>query len=377
MRNLDIIQSKKLHELEVGVKAKKIKFTGKKQFSQKTKKTFLIAPKKFNNPKSNLNYKNKKYLQDCTAKVSYRPTMEAHLKNLEYIQKEGKNINGGKPELYGNCTLEEYKEKMVEKNWRIILSPNSNDINLNLLTEEVIKKIEQHTGYKLNWVAANHYDTAHHHTHILINGIDKNGRDVFFPPEFIKSVIREYSKKICTNMIGYKTENDYEKKLKNNVSSNYFTQLDKTIQKYQNNNIVGTEYFKNKYSNLITDRLQYLISLNLCSYNKNTKQFTLNNNWEEELRKYGKYNTYLEGFSYANTTPENYYLHNIKENGNIKGTVLKRFTMQKDSNNFAILLKTEDNKVAYVPLPFYPRDCFNGDTIEISNNQNKINIKKR
>lgn len=314
--------------------------------------------------------------QFCTTIVKYRNSKELHQKNLDYIQKEGKSLDGGKPELYGSDDIEQYKKHMKDLNWRIILSPDSNNIDLNVLTHTFIERMEKETGYKFTWIAANHYDTAKHHTHILINGIDKNGRKVqFLPKEYIKNMMRENSRDICTSLIGRRTINDIQRKKEEAVEKNYFTMLDKTIESYLENNILTKSYMNNYNERLLTKRLDYLISLGLCNYSKNTQVFTFQKDWKEQLKIMGKYNMYLDGFKYAKCSKDKYKIHILDKDGTIEGKILKKYIMQKDSNNFAFIIQKKDGNVSYVPLPFYPKDCFDGDTIKIENTkQNKTHI---
>lgn len=53
---------------------------------------------------------------------------------------------------------------------------------------------------------------------------------------------------------------------------------------------------------------------------------------------------------------------------------MKIYTMQKDSNNFAVVLKTREGKGLYVPLNFYPEGCFTGDDIKIETRNKKTYI---
>lgn len=314
--------------------------------------------------------------RNCTVKTSYRDSKELHLKNLKYIQKEGKGIDGEKPEIYGSVSLEEYKKNMDSLNWRIILSPDSNKINLNILTESFMKDLEKATGYKFQYVACNHYDTAKHHTHILINGIDKNGRKVqFLPKEVVKELMRNYARNICTQLIGHKTEMDIIQDYENAVQKNYYTALDRKIKNYIEDGKVDKKILNAKYGDILRDRLDYLITLNLARYDKNTMSYYINKDYEEKLKLYGKYNMYLDGLKVSQVGIDKYSLHDVKEKGEIEGEIIKKYIRQNDSNNFALLIRKNDGNVSYVPLPFYPKGCFEGDTVKIRIKNNKnINI---
>ena len=355
-----------------------------KPLTYKPNKKTKLPRSIFTNNHKSLKPQNKSYLnksskidrrQACTTKVSYRTSKDLHIKNLEYIQKEGKDRDGGQPELYGSLTKEEYEKQMTDINWRIILSPETDEIDLTTMTKAFIEKLEEHTGYKFKWVAANHFDTAKHHSHILIDGKDKNGRDVkFLPQNLIKNVMREYARDICTTLSGEVTDEQIRQKTENSVSKNYYTSLDKTIQKYCINRHVN-DYSANKNSREITRRLDYLVSLELAEYSKEKMCYIMKEGWNEKLKQLGKYNTFLDGWNWANCPKEDYYLHEIQKNGDIEGKVIRRYTMQKDSNNFAIIIQKKDGKVAYVPLNFFPKNCLPGDEITITRKDSKTYIR--
>lgn len=336
------------------------------------KQTFSKSAKNFYFPDT------KDRRQFCTTKVSFRKTKDLHLKNLIYIQKEGKALDGTKPILYGSDTEGEYKSKMDEQSWRIILSPKNNDVPLELLARKFIEKLERDKGYKLSWVAANHYDTNHHHVHILINGKDKHGKRVnFLPKEYVKEVMRNHARDLCTSFVGGRSDDDITKEYEECIEKQSLTILDKRIKKYiDENNLLNKNYLNDRYANIINDRLDYLEKNNLCKWSKKNLNFSFTDGWDEKLKTYGKYDTYLDAFNKSGAEEKDFYLHDLKKENSIEGKIIGKYTMQKDSNNFALVIQTKENKVAYVPLPFYPKNCFIGDTIKIEKNEkNRANIK--
>lgn len=376
---LDIIETK--DDIEIGLRPRRFQ---KNQRSQKIKvSSRLSIPKPKKHPKkinTSFEKKNSRLSQNCSIIAKYRNDLDGHFRNLEYIQKEGKAIDGTKPELYGSEKDEEdYKNLATQKNWRIILSPQQNNIDLTALTKTFIEKLEFETGYKFTWIAANHYDTDNFHTHLLINGKDKNGRDVLFlPREKVSQLFRMYARDICTKMVGYRTESDIEKDYEKMERKNYFTKLDKSLEPLINNGILSRSYLTSKRQVNFANRLKYLEEIGLAEYQKNIGTYKIKDNWKNELMLLGKYNTYYDGYKYAECTPEKYSLHKM-EDGNVSGEIKKIYTMQKDSNNFAVVLKTDDGQGLYVPLNFYPEGCRNGDKIkiEMKNKKSYINNYSR
>ncbi len=50
------------------------------------------------------------------------------------------------------------------------------------LTRRLMERAEEDLGTKLDWVAVDHYNTGHPHTHIVIRGKDETGRDLDHRP---------------------------------------------------------------------------------------------------------------------------------------------------------------------------------------------------
>lgn len=368
-------------EFQLGLKPKK--FQKKQRSSAPSKlyssKSFSHSAKPHNKTKSN----STGISQSCSVITKYRIDKNAHFTNITYIEKEGKGIDGEKPDLYGSeINLDEYKKLVEPKHWRIILSPGSNNIPLKTFTKSFIEKLEEETGYKFTWIAANHYDTDNFHTHLIINGVDKNGRDVnFLPREKVKHLMRMFAQNICTDIIGYKTQNQIDKEYEKMQSKNYFTKLDKTLEEYLNQNTLTlSSDFKTskRHKNLIL-RLEYLEKIGLCNFVKGSGTYHFKKDWKDTLKTLGKYNMFYDGKKYSGVTSDKYFLHEVKTNESIEGEIKKIYTMQKDSNNFAVVLKTPDGRGLYVPLNMYPKGCKEGDTIkiEIKNKRMYINNSNR
>jgi len=288
--------------------------------------------------------------QKCVVKMQFSKSGAAHRVQLEkYLVREGTDIDGSRAKLYGT-DLEEYRQNMVDKNFRIFLSPQSDKINLTNMAERFIKKLEQQTGYTFYWQAANHYNTAHPHAHLLINGKDKNGKEVEIPRDIVKTFMREYARDICTAQIGHRTPYEIAIDKEKELEARRFTKLDQKIKELSSDS-------GNVYTSLIyTDRertltrLENLRKFGLCTYDKGA--YHLSGQWEENLRANARYNTFLEAraeLKYADPSKLKVY---SGEHGTISGKVTKIYKLDDDaSDNHAIVVESLDGKTAYfVPL---------------------------
>ena len=76
------------------------------------------------------------------------------------------------------------------------------DVDLTSVTRRAMAQMERDTGYQLDWVAANHYDTANPHTHIVVRGLDQEGREVGLKRHYIAHSFAYRTQDILTQDLG-------------------------------------------------------------------------------------------------------------------------------------------------------------------------------
>jgi hypothetical protein len=296
--------------------------------------------------------------QKCIVKMQYSNSIEAHRTQLkQYLSREGTDIDGERAKLYGTDSLE-YQNNMVKRNFRIFLSPQSNNIDLTELSSRFVKKLEQQTGFSLFWQAANHYNTAHPHAHLLINGIDKNGKEVEIPRDIVKTFMREYARDICTSQIGNRTREDIALEKDKLLEAKRYTKLDETIKGLCNGTFRLDPARIISGNERVLTRLDNLRKMGLCTYADGS--YKLSSRWEEDLRDNGRYNTYLAARSKLQyTNPANMKIFS-GEHGTITGKVTKIYRTDDDaSDNHAVIVEALDGKAYFVPL-FKKPEMFTG-----------------
>jgi hypothetical protein len=289
--------------------------------------------------------------QKCIAKMQYSSSIEAHRVQLEkYLTREGTDRDGNAAELFGT-DLDEYKKHMVGKNFRIFLSPESPNVNTEILAKQFIKRLEKLTGYQLYWQGACHFNTAHPHAHLLINGVDKQGREVNIPRDIVKIFMREAARDLCTAQIGLRTQKDLDREKEQELVAFRYTKLDNYIQEIsgrsEGSRISVTDSFKDRER--VLARLETLRKLKLCTYENNG--YTLKSNWQEDLKTNSRYNTFLrarEELQYSDSSALKVY---TGEQGLVTGKVTKIYRPDDDaSDNHAVILETLDGKAFFIPF---------------------------
>jgi len=309
--------------------------------------------------------------QKCIAKMQYSGSIEAHRVQLEkYLVLEGKGVDGKSPELFGT-DMKEYLENMTGKNFRIFLSPQSDKADLKDLAERFIAKLEKQTGYQLYWQRACHYDTAHPHAHLLINGVDKKGREIKFPKDVVKTFMRETARDLCTLQLGNRTQQDIDREKEQELYVPRLIRLDKRIQELSGNmqKIQPSLFGQDKDRVLV--RLETLRNLKLCSYEAGG--YILKKNWAEDLKANGRYNAFLKAREELQYTDPSLMKIYSGAQGQITGKVTKVYRTDGDaSDNHTIVIESPDGKAAwFVPL-FKTPEMLTGKTKTLLENGKPI-----
>ncbi len=291
--------------------------------------------------------------QRVTFKMSYSNSLSSHDKYINhYMPQENKDYVEEKPELFG-MSQEEYDRHKVPLNFKFIISPENQNVDLKELTHAFIKRLEAHTGYVLCWRAAIHKDTEHPHTHIVINGRDGNGKEIFFNKETV-ILMRSMCMNAATMMVGERTKEEIELSKKNEVSANRWTKADSLLE-----NFLSAKITRNNLSPLLENRLLHLASINMAKIDKESNSYILSENWKETLKAAGRYNTYLDEYVKSGEKLELY------NGGGISGTVEKVITFDKDEAwNDALIIQSGERRV-YVPVWQLHKEDLKGRRVSI------------
>lgn len=142
--------------------------------------------------------------------MSYSNSMTSHrLYRKKYMPQLQKDSVTEKPTLFGTSD-EEYDKNKVSGHFKFIISPENPNINLQVLMNDFIKRLEKLSGYELYWQGCIHTDTEHPHGHIVINRKDKKGRKIFFPKQMVKNTMREILSSSATKLVGPRTQFEIE-----------------------------------------------------------------------------------------------------------------------------------------------------------------------
>lgn len=296
--------------------------------------------------------------------------MDSHKRMLErYLEQKNKKEVINKPEIFGNVSVEQYKKKMVQTNFKWIFSPEEkmDKETLQSAVKAWMKNLEDITGTKYMWVSAIHEDTLHPHAHILINGKSRDGKLVRFSRDIVKEGARKEAKEMLTRILGPRSDELIKAANDNRIYATRLTELDNFIHQFEVPEKGDKRYVSSVYN--MSDptyqrRLEFLDELEIAKYKDG--KFYFEENWMETLKTLGRYNTFLDARRFISKT-EGYKLKLYTEKtGSITGTVKHYYQMDDESIwTNAYVIETDKGEGYYVPLFNPPNKWLLDKKIEI------------
>jgi type IV secretory pathway VirD2 relaxase len=125
--------------------------------------------------------------------------------HLAYLQYQ-KGHNQSDALLYGPGVRDllafAARAKQDPHQFRIIVSPQEQlGDHRTAFIAALMRQMERDVGRSLEWLAADHYDTAHAHTHIAIRGV-ANGQPLYLAKSYFEHGIRDRAEALLTRMLG-------------------------------------------------------------------------------------------------------------------------------------------------------------------------------
>jgi type IV secretory pathway VirD2 relaxase len=160
--------------------------------------------------------------------------VDAHLR---YLERDGVTKDGAKGQVYsaerdvedGRAFLERGREDRHQFRF-IVSAENGADLaDSRETTRNLVKQLETDLGTKLDWIAVDHHNTGHQHSHILVRGITEDGKTLNIAGDYIAYGIRERASEIVTRELGRQTELEVTKQLEREVDADLFTRLDRML----------------------------------------------------------------------------------------------------------------------------------------------------
>ena len=160
--------------------------------------------------------------------------VDAHLR---YLQRDGVTPDRQKGRCYsafadeadGKVFLERGREDRHQFRFIVAAEDGLQLGDLKGFTRELMGQMESDLGTKLDWIAVDHHNTGHPHTHVLVRGVTDEGRTLTIAGDYIAHGIRHRASDIVTRELGPQSEVELQQKLASEVEAERLTRLDRLL----------------------------------------------------------------------------------------------------------------------------------------------------
>lgn len=289
--------------------------------------------------------------------------------HLTYLQRDGVTREGQPGQLYGPDTdLADAKGFMARceadrHQFRFIAAPEDSlqYEDLKPLTRKVMAQMETDLGTRLDWVAVDHHNTGHPHTHIVIRGIDDKGKDLIIAREYLSEGLRERVSAQVTLDLGPRSDLEISTARQLEVGQTRLTSIDHDLLRdADGDGKVGAGHSHAAAQALRAGRLVKLESFGLAE-NLGDGQWRLNPDMEPVLRRMGERGDIIKAIH-----------HDLKQQGlapaineaviheggpgsrpdspPLTGRLIKRGLADEFADRHYVVLEATDGRVHYVDI---------------------------
>ncbi|WP_370464671.1 DUF3363 domain-containing protein [Methylosinus sp. RM1] len=227
--------------------------------------------------------------------------VDAHLR---YLERDGVTRDGEKGHAYSAIENEADGRAFAERGrddrhqFRFIVAPeDASDIaDLRGFTRDLMRQVEKDLDTGLDWIAVDHHNTGHPHTHIIVRGVLDDGRILNIAGDYIAHGVRHRASELVTLELGHQSEIELQTKLANEVAAERLTRLDKMLLAEQREQGVidlrpgeGASYLVRENRALLLGRVRRLERYGLAA-ELETERWTISDRAEPMLKELGARN---------------------------------------------------------------------------------------
>jgi type IV secretory pathway VirD2 relaxase len=287
--------------------------------------------------------------------------------HMRYIQREGVTQEGEVGKLYGRETDEADGSAFVEHcdgdrhQFRFIVSADdATEIgDLKPFIRELMQKVESDLETRLDWVAVDHFNTGHPHTHIVIRGKAEDGKDLIIAKDYISHGIRQRAAELLTLELGPENEFDMRLKLAREVDADRFTKLDRSILRHMEKGLLVVSALPPSDPSVHAaqmSRLRKLEDLGLAS-ERQTGVWEIDPNTEQKLRSLGQRGDIIKTIHRAmreagiDRAAGNFTIHDTsKQQVKLIGCVAGLGLTDEISDRYFVVIDGVDGKAHYADM---------------------------
>src|SRR6266849_373769 len=296
--------------------------------------------------------------------------VDAHLR---YIERDGVTRTGEKGQVYsaerdvadGHAFLDRGRDDRHQFRFIVSAEDGADLSDLRTTTRDLMQRMEADLGTRLDWIAVDHHNTCHPHTHILVRGVTDDRKTLNIAGDYIAHGIRERASEIVTLELGRQTELEVTKQLEREVNADRFTRLDRMLiaeqREHEFNDLRPDQDMRDTFRQsraLLIDRARKLERMGLATEIE-TGRWIVSPKAEPILRELGERGDIIKTMHRAlernglagDRHSSRYVLHREKISGCVVGRVLdKGLGSDEIGERVHLVIDGVDGRVHHVEL---------------------------
>ncbi|MDG5487685.1 relaxase/mobilization nuclease RlxS [Sphingomonas sp. BGYR3] len=216
--------------------------------------------------------------------------------HLRYLERDGTTREGGRGLLYGPASDAVNGKAFLERGagdryqFRFIVAAEDGALydDLKPLVRRWMAQVEQDLGTRLDWVAVDHFNTGHPHSHVLLRGIDDRGQDLVIAREYVSRGLAGRAAELVNLDLGPRTDREIFEARQREMVQERFTRIDRTLLASRDPDGLASPWHGNgEEQGLRAGRLQTLSRMGLATEEVGGR-FRLADDLEQTLRAMGR-----------------------------------------------------------------------------------------
>lgn len=294
--------------------------------------------------------------------------------HLRYVERDGVDRDGAAGKLYDRLSDEAdgraFEERGVDdkRQFRLIIAPEDgatlDDLKEN--ARALMACVEADLGRPLDWVAVDHFNTGHPHTHIVLRGKDAKGVDLIIAREYLINGLRARASDLVTERLGPRRDLDILRSRTSEVKQDRLTSLDRDLAGHLHDGAVrlpeqSTARDRFDHS-LALQRLGHLEGLALASRDARG-DWRLAPDWEAALRSLGRRDDIIRTMSAefgAKDRPRDFEIFDPAKGQSIIGQIARVGRTDELCDGRFVLIEATDGRTWFADLGDIAGDAFPG-----------------
>jgi type IV secretory pathway VirD2 relaxase len=301
--------------------------------------------------------------------VRLKPRSRAADAHVRYLQRDGTTRDGERGRLYAAETDAADGKDFTERGredrhqFRFIVAPEDGDrlSDLRDFTRDVMRQMEEDLGTRLDWVAVDHFNTGHAHSHVIVRGRDDQGKDLIIAQDYITDGMRLRAQERATLELGPEADRELREKLRAEVSAERFTRIDRAMLAEAQERVLDLRPQAGQVRgdfdrSLRIGRLQTLERYGLVKEIE-PGVWTLSERLEPTMRQLGARGDIVKAINRAladrgqERGPETFSLHGQEIGTPVVGRVIDKQLTDELGDRIGVVIDGIDGRIHHVALP--------------------------